>query len=507
MTARLALLRAVCALSFLPLLPAQVPTLTLGAPFGDHMVLQRDLPVTLWGRTIAHSEVAAELDSVTTATRSDDQGHFRVTLPPHAAGGPFALTLTVTPSDGSTARITLTDVLVGEVWLCSGQSNMEFPVSRANDAEHEIATADFPSIRLLTVERAPADHPLGTITGTWQPCTPSTVGDFSAVGYFFGRALRQDLDVPIGLIDSTWGGSTAEAWMSPDQLAACGLAEPIAQRWARLEGDYHAANTAWEQASASPSAAGKPPRRPSPPPVQHHPSVLWNGMIAPLVPLSMRGVIWYQGESNADRAAQYQSLFQGLITGWRQAWGREMPFLFVQLASFGGGDSIAWAELRDAQTAALALPHTGMVVTTDVGNATDIHPRNKQEVGRRLALVARRQIYGEDDVFDRGPRFRSQHVEGDSIRIDFADVDGGLESASGSLLGFEVAGEDGVYHPAQARIDGETVVVHSDDVPEPRTVRYAWVGDAGPASLRNHEGLPACPFRTDELPLKTASGR
>lgn len=469
--------------------------------FSDHMVLQRGGPVAVWGRAAPGASVRAEIAGRSAEGPCDAQGRWRVELPELPVGGPYRLVLEARPTDPAAAAevVTLGDILVGEVWLCSGQSNMEWPVRRAKDAPAEIAAADHPRIRLFKVRKVVSKAPLEDTTGGWSRrewrwvrCSPDTVGEFSAVGYFFGRELQAALDVPVGLIQAAWGGTPAEAWTSRETLEAHPEFAPILERWRRVD----LAFARWREAADAARKAGKkpprPPRRPNHP---HRAGGLYHGMIAPLVGFSIRGVIWYQGESNAPRARQYLDLFPALIRDWRRSFGREdLPFLFVQLANFRvRGRPETWAELREAQRRALSLPGTGMAVTIDIGDPDDIHPRNKQEVGRRLALLARARVYGED-VVCAGPSFLKAERAGRTLRLVFDQV---VRTADGGPpRGFEIAGSDGRFVPARARLDGRAVVLEADAVAEPVAARYAWT-DSPSCNLVNAAGLPASPFRTD----------
>jgi sialate O-acetylesterase len=417
--------------------------------------------------------------------------------------------------------ITLHNVAVGEVWVCSGQSNMEMAVGSSArawggvlNADQEAAAGNYPLIRHFTVKKAVAGQPQKDVEGQWVVASPETVPEFSAVGYFFGRELHKALGVPVGLIDSSWGGTPAEAWTSTPALEAVPELKPLLDDWSQKVAAYPRALeqfqqelNPWEQAAEKAEGEGKP----APPPPKMPPDPrsnpwraggLYNGMIAPLTPYAIAGAIWYQGESNADRAYQYRKLFPTMIQDWRHAWGEgDLPFLFVQLANFiQGGVKTAWAELREAQSMTLSLPKTGMAVTIDIGDPYDIHPRNKQEVGRRVALAGEALAYGRKVVYS-GPLYESMSVEGPSVRLRFKHVGGGLVAKGGPLKGFEIAGEDRKFVAAEAKISGDTVVVRSaaGRLPHPAAVRYAWA-DNPECSLYNKAGLPASPFRTDDWP-------
>ncbi|MDP6539078.1 MAG: sialate O-acetylesterase [Planctomycetota bacterium] len=638
--------------------------LGLAGIFGEHMVLQRETTAPLWGR--------AEPGAVVTVTPgwsaepvgvlADESGAWRVELETPAAGGPFSLVIE------SGERIELSDVLIGEVWLCSGQSNMEQSVADVRpgyigvrDSEVELAAADHPRIRLFNVVNAISATPLADCEGAWRPCSAESVASFSAVGYFFGRALQAELDVPIGLIGANWGGTAVESWTSRATLEALGgfgpalaevdrlagadgaadLAERRAAWWAELERvdpgggaeGWRAADfrpegwstmelpRAWEEAGlagydgvvwfrrtveAPEVWSGRPltlelgpiddmdttwwngervggiqtggqwttPRRyevpaalvrtganelavrvydwgggggiwgepqqmrcfpagapeaepvslagpwhfregaakgelaawPSAPALHaNRPTALFNGMIAPLATLALRGAVWYQGESNRPRAWSYRTLFPAMIGDWRAHWGRgDFPFYFVQIAPFAyGADRGEAAELREAQFLALATPNTGMAVTMDVGDPADIHPRDKRPVGERLALWALARTYGRDDLVCSGPLYRSMALRGARVHLGFDHVGGGLRSREGELTHFTLAGADRVFHPAVAVIEGDEVVLTSPSVPRPVAARYAW-GAADEPNLMNAEGLPAPSFRTDDWPAVTA---
>jgi len=448
----------------------------LPAMFRSGMVLQRDIRVPIWGTANPGEQIKVEFAGKAAQVQANTQGNWRTLLGPFPAGGPFKMSIT-----GKT-EVVIDDVLVGEVWVCSGQSNMEWAVRRAKDPDQEIRAASFPKIRLFKVPRRASVTAVRDVDAKWTAVTPKTVADFSAVGYYFGRELFESIHVPIGLIQSAWGGTPVESWMSEQAIADKRFA-PLRKRWEER--------------------AKKQPRHP------HRPSNLFRGMINPLLPYGIRGVVWYQGESNASRAEQYVALFPALIEDWRGHWNqidnKDFPFYFVQLANFTvrkGQDPRTWAELREAQSLALRLPNTGMAVTIDIGNPRDIHPRNKQEVGRRLALLARARVYGED-VEDSGPMFRRASPAGRAIRIEFDNSYGLRARGDGELLGFTIAGSDRKFLPAEARIVGRDVIVQSDEVPAPVAVRYAWT-DNPTCNLVNHTGLPASPFRTDTWPRVTA---
>ena len=640
-----ALLLALCATACSPSTPAT--DLTLPVLFTDHMVLQRDTPIAVWGWASPTGIVSVTIDDRQATTQVDADSAWRLTLPPMPVGGPHTLTI----AGADTLR--LTDVLVGEVWVASGQSNMEWPVQASNDADAEIQAADYPNIRLFKVARTVAYTPQKQVEAEgWHAVTPETIPDFSAVAYFYGRRLYEDLNVPIGLIETAWGGTPAEAWTSGPALNAAmdDFSEDIAamtsaddpsmpyeaqraawlqaftdqdqgyqngqplwiapdfddapwptmdvpQLWestglpgydgvvwfrksfdlpAAWEGrdlDLHLAmiddvDTTWvngvlvghtaqwnqPRAYTVPADALTPGRNviairvldtgggggiygeaddlylasggsrqslagswsyqlgvardaemPRPPrAAQNRPTTLYNAMIAPLLPYTIRGAIWYQGESNAGRAYQYRTLFPTMIQDWRDRWSLgDFPFFFVQLANFmtpqkNPSEAETWPELREAQTMALRLPNTAQAVIIDIGEADDIHPRNKQDVGKRLALAALKMIYEQNVVYS-GPAYREMTQEGNAIRLHFDHVGSGLVARGDGLNGFAIAGADSQFVWAEAQIDGETVVVTSPAVADPVAVRYAWANNPI-ISLYNQDGLPASPFRTDDWP-------
>jgi len=654
------------AASLLLVVPLAHATVRLPALVGSHMVLQRGRPVPVWGWAAPGERVSVTFRGKTyAASLPDASGRWQATLPATPAGGPYALTIR------GQNTIELTDVLVGDVWLASGQSNMQMPVKDrpggyqpVQNADQEIAAANWPRIRFFTATQTVAYRPQAEVAGTgWQVVSPATVAQLSAVAYFFGRDLYKKYQVPVGLLVSSWGGTPAEAWVSAEGLAAFPEFGPRVQEFAskttNLNDDQRAyearqrellrnirqydkgylpggqtwaapgfdARTwptmhvpgAWESqpglatydgviwfrkeidlpaslagqpltlalgtiddadstyvngvrvgatngynlarhypvpagllrpgrnviavrvvdtGSGGGFASGEPaelslsgggqalplagpwqyqvglapadqPKPPAPGGGEHAPTALYNGMIAPLQPFAIKGIIWYQGESNADRAEQYRTLFPALIADWRRHWAQpELPFLFVQLASFMAArpapTESAWAELREAQALALRVPGTGLATAIDIGEANDIHPHNKQEVGRRLALAAGHVAYGDNKLAYSGPQYASMTPAGAAVRLKFSHVGAGLAAKGGAALqGFAVAGADHRFHWATAKIVGNQVEVQSPAVPQPVAVRYDWA-DNPSGNLTNQEGLPALPFRTDAWPLTTA---
>ena len=478
------------------------------AVFGDSMVVQRDQPIHVWGWTTPSTQVEVTLADKSATAQSDSKGRFDVSLDSLPAGGPHEMTVQADQTK------TFQDVLVGEVWICSGQSNMQWPVEAANDADLESLTAKYPQIRLITVPQVGTQEPQRDFEGKWIPCTPETVKDFSAVAYFFGRRLHQTLDVPVGLVDNAWGGSAAEAWVSRQVLEQDGDYKQLLAHWDDLAANFDyeaelAEHREQRQAWLDGGRKGPAPRAPRNVLAgQHRPANLYNGVLLPTIGYTIRGVIWYQGESNAGRAAQYRDLFPLMIQNWRDEWGQgNFPFYWVQLADFMSEkqqpSESAWAELREAQTMTMArLPNTGEAVIVDVGEANDIHPKNKQDVANRLARWALVKDYGYEIPY-RSPTFESMKIEGNKAVLKFDHVGGGLDTFDvNEVIGFTIAGDDQQFVRANARIIDaarDTIEVWSDEVSEPAAVRYAWA-DNPVANVESQEGLPMTPFRTDNWP-------
>ncbi|HDP35249.1 MAG TPA: sialate O-acetylesterase [Candidatus Hydrogenedentes bacterium] len=493
---------------------------TVSAPsiFGDHMVLQQGKSLPVWGNADPQEKVTVTLGKKTKSATANAEGKWKVEMPRMKAGGPYELTVR-----GTDNTLLFTDVLVGEVWLGSGQSNMQWNVANSANGDAEIAAADYPNIRLFSVTRTVATSPQDDCEGAWTLCAPATIPEFSAALYFFGRELHQQLDgVPVGLVHTSWGGTPAESWTSRATLESDPDLAGMVRQWDQALADYPAAMDAhnkamedWRKAAEEARAAGAPePRKPDPPRGPEHPwlaSGLYNAMIAPLAPYAIQGAIWYQGESNANRAYQYRKLFPAMINDWRNTW-RQGPFsfYFVQLANFREPlpepADLDWAELREAQTMTLSLKNTGMATIIDIGEADDIHPKNKQDVGKRLALIALKKDYGKKVVWS-GPMYKSMKVRDDKIIIRFDHADGGLATSDGEAVkGFAIAGEDRKFVWADAVIKGKTVVVSSPQVAKPAAVRYAWAINPV-CNLVNGAGLPASPFRTDAWPGITENNK
>ena len=506
-------------LSLAPVWQAQADV-RLPKILGDHMVLQADKPATIWGWADAGEKVTVSLGGKTANATADANGKWSVKLQLAASKTPTEMTV----SGKNTVKVQ--DVLVGEVWICSGQSNMEWIVAQADRAAEEAAEANYPLIRHFKVTKTPAETPQEDLAGSWVVCAPDTVSNFSAVGYFFGRDLHKSLNgAAVGLVGSNWGGTPSESWASRAKLESEASLKPFLERWdtqvstydpEKAQEAYLKAKEAWQvQADAAKAAGKQVPRAPQPPvhPRQnpHRPANLYNGMIAPLLPLAVKGAIWYQGESNVSRAQQYKTIFPAMIRNWREDFHQpEMPFYFVQIAPFKynksnpNADITPCAELWEAQLETLkTVSNTGMAVTMDIGNVDNIHPTNKQDVGHRLALWALAKTYGKKDITEySGPLYKSAKVEGDKIRISF-EHGKGLKAKDGAALSFfTIAGEDKVFSDAQAKIEGDTLVVSSASVAKPVAVRFAWREDALP-NLVNGANLPASPFRTDQFPMVT----
>ena len=452
---------------------------------GSGMVLQRDMAVPVWGWAEAGEEVTVSFADQTKKAKAGNDGKWIVKLDSLKANSEGA-TLTISGKN----KINLDNVLVGEVWICSGQSNMEWAIRQSMNPKEEAAAANYPQIRLFnvpghTVSPLPKDEG----AGQWQVCDPKSANNFSAVGYFFGRRLHKDLKVPVGLIGSNWGGTRIEPWTTLAGFESVPELSKIADQVKNYKQDTRV-------------GGGQP-------------SAIYNSMVHPLTPFAMRGGIWYQGESNGNEGITYYQKKHALVNGWRKAFqNKDLAFYWVQLANFQkesdkpeGGDG--WAKLREAQTKALDIPGTGMAVITDIGAANDIHPKNKQDVGWRLAQWALHQTYGQKNLVPSGPLYKSHKVEGNAIRLSFDHVGSGLivgnkngleptaEVKDGKLEHFSISGKDNKWVWADAKIDGETVVVESKEVSEPVAVRYGFTMNPAKANLYNKEGLPAGPFRTD----------
>ncbi|MDE0056229.1 MAG: hypothetical protein OXT64_18510 [Gammaproteobacteria bacterium] len=590
-------MRPILATAGLLLALSSSASVQLPAIISDGLVLQQGVPIVLWGWADPGEGVSAWIGTSSGTTQALEDGTWRLALPPLDAGGPHELVIS-----GASDTLRVVDVLVGEVWLGSGQSNMRWPVSGAADAEQEIRAADYPALRMFTVERNATAEPQRDVAGNWRTARPGEIAEFSAVGYFFSRHLHRELGVPVGFIHSSWGGTPAEAWTRRDAFDKPTLAPVLARQTQAMEGmakdraafdlslsrlepampssndlegvwdtlmafgqqefqfpmvitvdadvptvafdgfgtevaapvDISADGVGWtfvaksggettvraiygpgvmsgtvstSQSQLSIKSQKRDPEAGAPVLVGIAPSGrvshLFNAMIDPITPYRIKGVVWYQGESNAkpDQAYLYAELFATMIEDWRLAWAQPLPFYFVQLANFGARETeppldSPWAEVRDAQRRTLALPHTAMAVAIDIGEADDIHPRNKQEVGRRLALAALARQYGKLIAYS-GPLYREARFDKAEVEVSFDHAEGLNTVGGDEVVGFAIAGADRKFVWANARIKGERVVVWSDAVRSPQSVRYGW-GVNPATNLTNGAGLPASPFRTDQ---------
>ena len=450
----------------------------LPALVGSNMVLQRNKPLNIWGWADKGEKVTIAFRKGTYTAITAANGQWKVQLPAQIAGGPFTMTI----SGHNTIK--LDNILVGDVWVASGQSNMEMPVKgwgKVLNFEQEIAAANYPQIRFFQVKHTTSTVPQDDVTpweGGWQVCSPQSVPEFSSVGYFFAREIYGHQHIPVGVIHSSWGGTIAEAWTSGESLKKMPAFADSVKAFESL---------------ATPQSPSNPNKV----------TLLYNAMLHPLLPYTIRGAIWYQGESNAGRAYQYRELFPLMIKDWRKQWKNgDFPFYFVQLANFKDKkdqpEESDWAELREAQLMTLSLPNTGMASAIDIGDVKDIHPKNKQEVARRLSLIARAKVYGEKIPYS-GPVYQSKQVVGNKVVLTFKHADDGLVAKKSSTLkGFEIAGADKKFHWAEASISGNRVTVWSSKVANPVAVRYSWANNPD-GNLYNGAGLPASPFRTDSF--------
>ena len=503
----------VCVVVFTLLLASQnaIADLSLARPFGDHMIVQRDVQLPVWGKVSARQSVEVRLGDQTRATTADERGDWRVAFPARPASAvPVALTV-----KSGEAALTVRDILVGEVWLCAGQSNMEWPVSSSASAKNALASADRPKVRLLNYRgaaRGGAGRYSATVLekltaeafceGKWQVCSTESAGPFSAVGYYFGVELHRRLRVPIGLINVSIGGTPAEAWVRREALAAHPQLKSLVQdnwlhneqlgEWCRERGTYNL-SLALKNGSTIPGDDLGPNH-------SFKPAFMWEAAVAPLAPYPIRGVVWYQGESNAQldwRVRQHRAIFELLVTDWRRQFGQgDFPFLYVQLPAMGREH---WPEFRDQQRRLLDhLPNVGMAVTIDLGHPTNVHPTSKKPVGQRLAHWALANVYGQNEVVGSGPLFRSMKIEGRQVTLKFDSRGRGLQTRDGlPLRHFEIAGADGVYYPASANLRDGKVIVTSELVPEPQHVRYGWTPFPTPSvNFYNRNDLPASPFST-----------
>src|SRR5579863_1718419 len=473
--------------------------------FSDHMVLQQGQNNKVWGLADAGEAITVTVDKQTRKTAAGADGKWQVALDPLPAGGPYTLEV-----KGKNA-VKIDDVLVGEVWICSGQSNMQWNVNQSNDPDLERLTAKFPKLRMINFPQTGSQEPIWTHDDRkWMVCTPETVGSFSAVGYFFARELHRTLDVPVGMINNAWGGSACEAWVRRDLLAADEKYKPLLDRWSQMEAQFKelaTKTTLTEEEKQQFANLGNQMKG------NARPANIYNGVLVSHLGYGIKGAIWYQGESNAGRAYQYRDLFPLMIKNWRDDWGQgNFPFYWVQLADFYREKlepvESAWAELREAQTMTMAkLPNTGEAVIIDIGEGKDIHPKNKLDVGKRLARWALAKDYGIDIAY-HSPQYKSMEKEGDKIRLTFDYIPGGWRPFEVKQpRGFAIAGPDRSFVWATAKIlpDGR-VEVWSDDVANPAAVRYGWA-DNPVVNMYSQAGLPLTPFRTDDWPGLTINNK
>jgi sialate O-acetylesterase len=441
----------------------------------NNMVLQQQCEAPIWGWADpgTHISITPGWSNTKHQTSADYEGKWFVKIATPSAGGPYSIIIN---------EDTLTNVMIGEVWLCSGQSNMQWALNQSENADEEVQKADYPDIRLFYAARDNARMPNRDVYGHWDECTPRVAATFSAVAYYFGRELYKELDVPIGLLHFSWGGSTVQAWTDPEVLRTT------------PEGRYYLAKFKEKIDTTRP---GELPRN------YRDPGANFYGMIRPLIPYGIKGVIWYQGENNVFEHQMYRNSFETMIKNWRNTWGEgDFPFYFVQLAPYHYSKEVVGAALRDAQRKSLDIPNTGMAVTLDIGNPGNIHPTNKKDVGKRLSLWALAKTYGKRNIAYSGPIYESMEIEGNRIRISFAYAESGLYCKGNKLTCFTIAGDDRVFHPADAVIDGNTILVSSNEVQKPVAARFAFE-NADEPNLLNKEGLPASTFRTDNWDIIT----
>jgi sialate O-acetylesterase len=477
----------------------------LATLFRDGMVLQRDKPAPIWGWADPGEHITVSFAKQSKSATADASGRWMIRLDPlNASSTPDVITVA-----GKTS-VVVKGVLVGDVWLCSGQSNMNLPLSATQGAKEEIARARSPLIRYFEVKSSILEEPTDTAEGDWQECSPNTAGSFTAVGYYFAREIQPQLNVPVGIIKATLGGSPIEGWIGADVMASTPAATPSFQAWEGMKRgyiqraeEYQTKLAAWKlrHKDGTSSASSDDPR-----PVRawvdsdrNKPSGLYNGFIYPLEPFALAGVLWYQGEGNVPRAAEYKVLFPLMISQWRRDFHQpDLPFLFVQLPGYeqkNDPTGESWPRLREAQIAALKLPGVGMAVTTDIGDPIDLHPPNKRDVGKRLSLIALKQVHHRD-VEDSGPIFQKAVRSGDALHIRFTNAEG-LALRGDSNQAFTIAGADRKFLPAQARIENDRVILTATGVPKPVAARLNWVNNPK-AWLVNKSGLPAAPFRSDD---------
>lgn len=505
MRKQLLLLIILAGISFLPALQAQIK---LPAIISDNMILQQKAKVALWGWASPEEKIRikSSWNNKEIIINADTSGKWITYIETAKAGGPYTLRFT------GVNRVEIKNILLGEVWLASGQSNMEFFIGKTSNASYTgvsnyeavIGNAEHPDIRTIDVPNKVADEPLTDFKGQWKICSARTIDTFSAVAYFFAFEINKATGFPVGIINATWGGTPAESWTKKEVLQSDADLNVLLERYQKAVDIYPAENEKYRAAYATWKGdtgvrKGAAPAAPMGPGNNKSPYKLYNGMISPIKPFTLRGVIWYQGENNADRAYQYRKLFPAMIGNWRKDWNNpKLPFYFVQISPHRSQN----AEIRDAQLFVYKnVPNTGIAVTTDNGDSLNIHPRNKELVGKRLSLWALRNEYGKKDIVVSGPLYKSMKREGNKIRIAF-DFNAGLYAKDGKLNEFTIAAGDQNFVPAKAVIEGNTVVVWSDAVASPEAVRFAWKNIPKP-NLYNNANLPASPFRTDNWKVTT----
>jgi len=487
----------------------------LAAPISDHMVFQREKPVAVWGWADAGESVTVAFAGQSKTATADADGKWMLKLDALKASAE-SRTLVVSGKDGH--KLEVKDILVGEVWLGSGQSNMAMNVQSSNNFAAEKTAANFPLIRHYQESSTHAEQPQAEGKGSWKTCTPDNVGGFSAVLYFFGREIHKEVGVPVGLVNTSVGGTPIESWVSAETQSSNPETKAIydMQQKAYLAFDavkatalYEKQLAAWKIATAKAKAEKADlPRKPNDPIAMRKfkggPAGLYNGKVANLAPYTLRGMLWYQGEGNAGNPGIYEQQLSQLVTSWRTLWQDEVPFAWVQLPNYRDSDSESWPRIRESMMKVLALPKTGMAITLDIGDPKDIHPKNKQDVGKRLSFWALESVYGLKVAATSGPLPVGNKVEGSSVRVSLKHA-AGLKTRDGSAArGFRIAGADKVWKPASARIEGTEVVVSSPEVASPVAVRYAWAENPD-CNLVNGADLPATSFRTDDWPAPVAA--
>lgn len=483
-----------------------IAEIKLPAIISDHMVLQQNVPVRIWGTASPDEKIIVSLSDQKINIQADINGKWHVWLKPLKKSRGITMTIT------GTNTITVKDILIGEVWLASGQSNMEWKVRQSTNAEEEIKNANYNDIRFFAAKKGISEKPLAEIDGKWEICSPAITGNFSAVAYFFGRDIHKRLNTPVGLVETSWGATNCQAWTPAEVFATDPRVKYILDDWSRVTErypqslkTYQESMEKWRADSILKRSKGEAltpaPRSPGNPFNKNAPSSIYNATIAPLTNYTIRGVIWYQGEANAYQnvAYPYRYLFPAMITAWRNAWGQgDFPFLFVQLSAMGNHPY--WPVLRESQLETLKLKNTGMAVSIDVGDSADAHFKLKQPIGYRLHLIARNLVYGEKTEYS-GPMYRQATEEGKSLRLWFDHAKDLKTTDGGPVKGFTVSGNDGIFVPANAIIDGETILINSPSVDKPIAARYAFV-DFPHCNLVNGSELPASSFRTDNFIIK-----